>query len=291
MESVFCLSAARCGTAACSCELLPIFGQELKPGSVTCASRHQSPPSPRAACAGSRRALGDGQPRDGISDRARAASARRLPGTSCLPLLRAAGEGHSTAAPRAPGAGAGSCSPLEAGEGFGHSLPCGASTWGAVGMARGLCSARSRLAQGLCPIPQLLPHLACRLSSPSASLLLGQGSLPGVFSQFLAPWPFGLAAACVAHGKDTGCSFTLAFCAGPASRPQLLWDWDSRTDPHGQLSFSGGTGSGEQQGTSSWAWPGACSAFPGGRKGAGEHSVGVSALSCHTPAAWPGAAR
>ncbi|XP_068512271.1 telomerase-binding protein EST1A isoform X3 [Anas acuta] len=178
MESVFCLSAARCGTAACSCELLPIFGQELKPGSVTCASRHQSPPSPRAACAGSRRALGDGQPRDGISDRARAASARRLPGTSCLPLLRAAGEGHSAAAPRAPGAGAGSCSPLEAGEGFGHSLPRGASTWGAVGTARGLCSARSWLAQGLCPIPQLLPHLACRVAEQPLCFLAFRAGQP-----------------------------------------------------------------------------------------------------------------
>lgn len=67
------------------------------------------------------------------------------------------------------------------------------------------------------------------LSSPSASLFLGQGSLPGVFSQFLAPWPFGLAAACRARGKDTGCSFTPAFCAGPASRPQLLGGWDSRS--------------------------------------------------------------
>lgn len=289
MESVFCLSAARCGTAACSCELLPIFGQELKPGSVTCASRHQSPPSPRAACAGSRRALGDGQPRDGISDRARAASARRLPGTSCLPLLRAAGEGHRAAAPRAPGAGAGSCSPLEAGEGFGRSLPRGASTWGAVGMARGLCSARSWLAQGLCPVPQarLLPHLTCRVAEQPFCFLVFRAGQPsrGFLSVpcTLALW-LSSSVPCPWQGHR------LLF------HPGLLC-WPSITSPAAgglgqqELSFPGGAGSGEQQGTSSWAWPGACCAFPGGRKGAGEHSVGVSGLSCHTPAAWPGAAR
>lgn len=46
------------------------------------------PPSPRAACAGSRQALGQGQPRDGISDWAHAASARRLPQDELLPLLQ-----------------------------------------------------------------------------------------------------------------------------------------------------------------------------------------------------------
>lgn len=49
------------------------------------------PPSPRAACAGSRRALGHGQPRDGISDWVHAASARRLPQDELLPLLWGAG--------------------------------------------------------------------------------------------------------------------------------------------------------------------------------------------------------
>lgn len=49
------------------------------------------PPSPRAACAGSRRALGHGQPRDGISDWLHAASARRLPWDELLPLLQGTG--------------------------------------------------------------------------------------------------------------------------------------------------------------------------------------------------------
>lgn len=188
------------------------------------------PLSPRAACAGSRRALGHGQPRDGISDWVHAASARRLPQDELLPLLW----------------GAGPCPPgVTEQVGWEKVVVVVAAhpraLGGAVGVGWGLYATRSCCAQwrneGLC---LAWPLHGGWLSSPSCPTVPILSHLARVGSQLLHPGALWLTwRICVSHA------------ALPAQTSCMGGCWWSRTLGQQRLSFRGDAGGDEQQGTSS----------------------------------------
>lgn len=149
------------------------------------------PPSPRAACAGSRRALGDGQPRDGISDRVRAASARRLPRDELPPPPAGRGAASPPGLPEQVRAPACPSRQEKAGVAAGGSLARG---WGALLRKFLVCSAMeqgsSSCSRGPTASPPCSLHGGWRNSPsrPIRTLTLGHGQPSSCWLPAPPPW-------------------------------------------------------------------------------------------------------